>query len=424
MNKPTQATRRAYIWQHPDWPNLSFTAQSLAPALDAARQQQARLLGQIDALGFSPPSGQFNVKAKIEADNVSLTPTQELLSDLWVQDALATAAIEGEKLDINAVRSSVHRKLGLSEPTARDRTVEGLVDILQDASGNYLDPLSKERLCGWQAALFPSGRSGLHKITVGQYRTHSDTMEIVSGLPGREITHYVAPPSKNVGKEMSKFLNWFERTKPKQGKPASTNGLIRAAIAHFWFETIHPFEDGNGRVGRAIVDLAIAQDLGNSTRVFNVAKQFLASRKAYYNALNLAQTGNCDITDWIQWFLHTFSLACINSQTIVQQVLLKTEFWQRTAQHQLNARQSKVLQRLVEAGDGGFLGGMTADKYCKITGASKATATRDLTSLLIAQLLVLQGTGRATRYAVAVRGWNAANTTDALRRRRPDLPAN
>jgi Fic family protein len=387
MSKPTQPVRQPYIWQLPDWPNLSFRLETLVPALDAARQQQARLLGQIEAIG--------------------LLPKQELLGDLWIEDTLATAAIEGEKLDMDAVRSSVHRRLGLTHTSSRDRSVEGLVDILENASTKYGDPLTEERLCHWHAALFPAGRSGIHKIAVGLYRDHSDPMEIVSGLLGREIVHYVAPPSKQVGGNMKKFLLWFESTRPNHGKGTKINGLVRAAFAHLWFETIHPFEDGNGRIGRAIVDLAIAQDLGNSTRVFNIAKQFLASRNGYYDALNAAQTGGLDITAWLQWFLQTFRLACTNSQTLVQQALIKAEFWQRVASVSLNERQSKVLRRLVEAGDGGFLGGMTAEKYGKITGASKATATRDLAALLSAQLLVIEGVGRATRYAVAVKGWNA-----------------
>ncbi len=389
MSKHRQTTHHGYIWQRTDWPKLSFSLESLVPFLDAARLQQARLLGQMEAIDLSSKTA--------------------LLGDLWVQDTLATAAIEGEQLDMNAVRSSVHRRLGLNNDHTRDRWVEGLVDILQDASTKYTEPLTEERLCNWHAALFPSGRSGLHKIVVGHYRDHLDPMQIVSGLPGREIIHYIAPPSKQVANEMRKFLYWFEETNPLLANKRSINGLVRAAITHLWFETIHPFEDGNGRIGRAVVDLAIAQDIGNSTRVFNLAKQFLESRKGYYDALNSAQTGGTEITGWVKWFLQTFRLACINSQGVVQQALIKAEFWQRAVDQGLNDRQSKVLRRLVEAGDGGFLGGMTADKYCKITGTSKATATRDLASLLAAQLLVIEGVGRATRYAVAVKGWNEPN---------------
>jgi Fic family protein len=389
MRTKPPATPKTYIWQSASWPNLSFELDRLVPALDAARQQQARLIGQIEA--------------------IDLAPKQELIGELWVTDTLATAAIEGEKLELNSVRSSVHRRLGLGEESIRDRKVEGLVDVLQDASTQFLDPLTKERLCNWHAGLFPSGRSGIYKILVGDYRKHSDPMQIVSGLPGREIVHYAAPPSNHVSKEMVKLLKWFEKTRPQLGKAPKLNGLIRAAIAHLWFETIHPFEDGNGRIGRAVMDLAIAQDLNNSTRMFNMSRQFLESRKEYYDALNAAQVGGTDITTWVHWFLRTFELACLNSQGVVQQALLKAAYWHRAAQQGLNERQTKVLRRLMDAGDGGFLGGMTADKYCKITGASKATATRDLVSLLTSQLLVIEGVGRATRYAIAVQGWNQQN---------------
>jgi Fic family protein len=388
MSKSINPSKPVYIWQLESWPKFEIDFESIAKGLDHARHQQALLLGQLAAIG--------------------LTEKQALLGDLWIEDTIATAAIEGEKLDIQAVRSSVHRRLGLSVELTRDRSVEGLVDILQDASKNFKDALTHKRLYAWHESLFPTGRSGLHKIAVGQYRAHLEPMQIVSGLPTREIIHYVAPPSKQVKKEMQRFLAWFEKTQPSPRLKNPLNGLVRAAVAHLWFETIHPFEDGNGRIGRAIIDIAIAQDLNNSARTLNLAKQFLASRKDYYDALGQAQTGTMNITQWIEWFLKSIALASINSQAVIKNALCKALFWQTAARLNLNERQTKILSRLIEAGDGGFLGGMTADKYAKVTGVSKATATRDLVSLLEAQLLIVFGQGRATRYAVAVEGWNAA----------------
>jgi Fic family protein len=386
MSKFFAPTKPIYIWQRPDWPVFEVDSNAIAKELEHARHQQSLLAGLLAAIG--------------------VVEKQELMGDLWIEDTVATAAIEGEKLDVEAVRSSVHRRLGLSAERPRDRSVEGLVDTLQDASKNFNDALTHERLHAWHASVFQSGGSALHKIAVGKYREHVEPMQIVSGLPGRETIHYVAPPSKQVKKEMQRFLYWFEKTRPSLGSKYSLNGLVRAAVAHLWFETIHPFEDGNGRIGRAIIDLAIAQDRDQSARILSLAKQFLVSRKEYYLALERAQTGTMDVTQWVTWFLNAVALACIESQKVVNNALCKASFWQMAARINLNDRQRKILNRLIESGDGGFLGGMTAEKYSKITGASKATATRDLVSLLEAKLLVTTGQGRATRYAVAVQGWN------------------
>jgi Fic family protein len=385
---PKRAAPAAYIWQYPDWPSLRWDAPTLLADLQTARLQQGRLLGQADAIG--------------------LPSLREVSRDLWVREAMATAAIEGEQLDLAAVRSSVHHRLGLADTGRPDRHVDGLVDVMQDAVEGYQAVLDEDRLCRWQAALFPGGTSGIRRITVGRYRDHTDPMQIISGRPGKEVVHYTAPPSAQVAAEMARFLAWFEATRPPADgeAPAHSNGLVRAALAHLWFETIHPFEDGNGRIGRAIVDMAIAQDLGAATRLFSLSRQMLESRARYYEALNQAQCGDLDVTNWVRWFAQAFTRSCLSSQSVVKQAMDKAGFWLRAAQHPLSERQRKVLSRLLEAGDGGFLGGMSAEKYSKIAGVSKATATRDLAQMREWALLVVEGVGKATRYAVQVEGWH------------------
>lgn len=399
MASQTSSVKQTYLWQHPGWPGLVFDAGALEYDLNLARLQQGRLLGQMDAIGAAD--------------------AQEVTRELWVQEAMATAAIEGEKLDLEAVRSSVYRRLGLADLPTHDRHVDGLVEVMQDATDGYQSVLDEDRLCRWQSALFPGGTSGLRRIAVGRYRDHADPMQIVSGRQGREVVHYTAPASANVAAQMQLFLAWFEETRPShhtatplshstpaQSAAPSVNGIARAAIAHLWFESIHPFEDGNGRLGRAIVDMAIAQDLGSPARLFGLSRQMLESRAAYYDALNHAQLGDLDVTPWVQWFVRAFTACCIKSQAVVKQALEKAAFRLRASGFSLNERQNKILSRLLEAGDGGFLGGMTADKYSKITGTSKATATRDLAELLRHGLLMVEGVGKATRYAVNVEGWN------------------
>ena len=362
---------------------------ALADELQQARLQQGILLGQLQAIG--------------------LPRLLEVSSDVWMQEAIATAAIEGQRLELASVRSSVLHRLGLQDQGTQDRHVDGLIDVMQDAISGHDMPLDLDRLCRWQSALFPSGISGLQRIAVGRLRDHQDPMQIVSGRPGRETVHYTAPPSAQVGAELEAFLAWFEASRP--GNPhideeTPLNGIVRAALAHLWFESIHPFEDGNGRLGRAIVDLALAQDAGSSRHLFSLSSELLSSRRAYYDALNTAQCSTLDATPWVLWFVRIYTQACQRSQRIVLQAIAKSAFWQRATEQSINERQHKILARLVEAGDGGFLGGMTADKYAKITGASKATATRDLADLLTKALLVVEGVGKATRYRVNVEGWN------------------
>ncbi|MES2877666.1 MAG: Fic family protein [Pseudomonadota bacterium] len=402
----TTSTQPRYIWQHPAWPVLTFDAAALASELDMARLEQGKLLGLLSAIGMAQ--------------------AQEVRRELWVQEALATAAIEGEKLNLASVRSSVAHRLGLADAPSHDRHVEGLVQVMQDAMENHQGALDPDRLCRWQSALFPGGTSGMTRIAVGRLRDHADAMQIVSGPLGREVIHYEAPPSSQVAQELNQFLVWFESTRPAQMTAPVLHGVARAALAHLWFESIHPFEDGNGRLGRALVDMALAQDMhardphasGALVRVFGMARQMLKTRAAYYDGLNTSQRIKqpnpqqeaIDVTPWVQWFVQAFTQSCLASQAVVRQAVDKAAFRLQAAQCGLNARQHKVLDRLLEAGNvalgGGFLGGMSTDKYAKITGASKATATRDLTDLLSKGLLRVEGVGKATRYVVNVPGWS------------------
>lgn len=395
---PTSPTPRRYLWQQPGWPALHVDAAALAPALESARLEQGKLLGLLDAIG--------------------LVPAQDVARELWVQEALATAQIEGQRFDLAVVRSSVARRLGLDDAgmAAADRSVEGLMDVMQDAVERCTAPLDADRLWRWQSALFPGGTSGIQRIAVGRWRDHEDPMQIVSGPLGREVVHYEAPPSRQVAGEMAHLIDWFESTRPTGGQGA-LNGLVRAALAHLWFETVHPFEDGNGRLGRALADMALVQDAvshGTTLQhlvapIFGMARRMWVRRGEYYDALNAAQRGSTDVTAWVLWFVHSFAQGCSASQAVVRQAVDKTAFRSRMLQAGVSPRQAKVLERLLAAGSvelgGGFMGGLTADKYTKLTGTSKPTATRDLADLAAKGLLQVSGQGRATRYAIAVPGW-------------------
>ncbi|MBI3284813.1 MAG: Fic family protein [Burkholderiales bacterium] len=378
-----------YIWQNAAWPRCRYDLQLLATPLAEARQQLGVLAGQAQAIGLAR------------------SDLQTLRQDILVQEALATAAIEGQQLDAAQVRSSVMRKLGFSDSGSSARHVDGLIEVMFDATQNVNVTLDADRLCRWQSALFPGGTSGIQRIQVGQFRSFNEPMQIVSGTPGKEVVHYRAPDSAVVAAEMDVFLAWFNA--PAE-QTYHVDGLVRAAIAHLWFETIHPFEDGNGRIGRAIIDMALAQDqqahqLGVAGLI-SMSRSLQQHRKEYYDALHQAQTGDLDITPWVSWFLKLFASACQLTQSHISQAILKAQFWAAHVHSNFNQRQRKTLQKLLDAGDGGFLGGMTADKHSKITGASKATATRDLADLLQKGALLSRGVGKAIKYYVNVEGWN------------------
>jgi Fic family protein len=367
-----------WIWQQPDWPKLVFDANAAAQDLAEAHRMHGIVEGKAAAIG--------------------LGATSPLAVDALADEALSTAAIEGERLARDAVRSSVMRRLGLAAAGPSDRQVEGLVEVLNDATTACDQPLDADRLWRWQSALFPGGTSGIRRIVVGRWRSHEDAMQIVSGPPGREAVHYEAPPSRELPLQMDRFLRWFAKPAP------ALDGLARAAIAHLWFESIHPFEDGNGRIGRAIADMALSQHLRQPVRLYSLSRQLLASRAEYYEALHAASRGGLDVTEWVRWFARQITAACRTASEVIDQAIAKRRFWEQH-EHAVNERQRKVLHRLLDAGDGGFAGGLNAEKYIKLTGVSKATATRDLGEMVAHGQLWTAGTGKALRYYANMPGW-------------------
>jgi Fic family protein len=281
---------------------------------------------------------------------------------------------------------------------ATPRHVDGLLDIMDDALGNASAPLSHERLQAWQAALFPTGFSGMSRIRTGAYREHAEAMQIVSGRPGREQVHYEAPPSPQVQAQMEKLIAWFNRA----GEP---DNLARAALAHLWLETIHPFEDGNGRVGRVLVDLALARDSGEASRLIRISQRLLEKRADYYAELERAQHGSLDVTGWMAWFIAQVRAACEQASAAMDASLQKARFWYSHRDKELTPRQRKAINALLDAGPDGYQGGMSTRKYEHLTGASRATASRDLIELAQAGLLRQEGAGRSTRYRLNIDGW-------------------
>jgi len=324
-----------------------------------------------------------------------LDPNQVAAAQLEVLtlEGLKTSAIEGEELDPKAVRSSLARRLGL--PTGGlprpSRSVEGLVEVLLDATQRHEQALTLKRLAGWQAALFPTGRSGLHEIRVGKLRGTAP-MRIVSGPVGRERVHYEAPPRERLAAEVREFVRWFNKP------PTGLDGLVRAGVAHAWFEIVHPFEDGNGRVGRALLDMALAQDEQRSTRLYSLSARFMDVRDEYYAALERTSSGPLDITPWLVWFLEQMAAAIRSSESIVEAVLTRTRSWMQHARSEVNERQLKALGRMLDMLPQEFVGGMTNKKYAHLTGASPATAQRDLADLVAKGYMELRGAGRAARY--------------------------
>ena len=352
-----------YIWQGNHWPRMTWKSESLLALLGQARLAQGNLIGTVKHLGF-----ELGEAAQ---------------ADILTEEAIKTSAIEGERLNRQAVRSSVARHLGL--PTAglgpATRSVDGLIEVLLDATQNYSEALTAEKLKGWHAALFPTGHSGFHKIRVGQWRG-KEPMRVVSGPIGHEKIHFEAPPGEQVGKEMRLFLSWWNSG--SQG----IDGLLRAGLAHFYFVTIHPFEDGNGRIARALTDAALAQDEKLGTRYYSLSSQIMDEREGYYRILEkCSKAKNTDVSDWLAWFLSCYQRAIERSKKIIGHVLAKADFWQRHAQTVLNEHQRKVVNRLLDAGEGGFEGGLTTRKYVSMAKVSRATAFRDLSDLVAKGIL-------------------------------------
>ena len=360
-----------YIWQTPEWPKFRWDSAALLRPLGKARRTQGELLAK--------------------AAYCDITLQAEVLTT----EALTTAAIEGERLNLDSIRSSVARRLGL--PTAGlpgpERHVDGLVEMLVDATRNHTTPLTTSRLKGWHAALFPTGYSGMSRIVVGEWRSGDASMQVISGPIGRETIHYEAPPVERVDGEVRRFLEWFRSS---QGQ---LDGLVRAGVAHFRFVTIHPFQDGNGRIARAIADLALAQDENSGRRLYSMSAQIKAERDAYYEILEKTQKGGVDITSWITWFLECLERATRRSEHEMQKSLDKARLWQHIAHLGLNERQRRVVNRLFEAGPGGFQGGLTNQKYRGITKTTRETAKRDMADLAAKGILARNpGGGRSVSY--------------------------
>ena len=389
-----------WIWQTEAWPPLAYEGNAVQAALASARNEFGRLQGKVDAVG----------KADL--------PQSE--RDIWTRDALATAAIEGETLNPDAVRSSVARRLGLTDTftAAVPRNVEGLLDVMEDAAGKFDDLLTEARLFAWHTELFPPSQFSLHPITPGQYRTGETPMQIVSGPAGREKVHYVAPPAADIPAFMGAFLDWFNASRHD-----GSDGLVRAALAHLWFESIHPFEDGNGRVGRAIIDLALSQDAGKSFRLHGLSHELKRRQAAYYDALNRVQRAEAKAETWLQWLLDTLQQSCIRSSTLIDEALDRARFWSQHKHVSLNERQRKLLTRMLDAGPGRFEGGMTPRKAQSLTNAAGATATRDLTELVEKGLMVRRGAGRSTHYELALAGWEWRESERAEDAEAGNLPA-
>lgn len=363
-----------FLHERAGWPAFTWDASAIAHELASIRHRQGRLLGRMEALGFDLRS---------EAGLAVLT-----------SDVVKSSAIEGETLDPNEVRSSLARRLGLdcAGLPRPSRDVEGVVEMLLDATRQSAAPLTKERLFGWHAALFPTGRSGLSRITVGAWRTAaSGPMQVVSGPIGHERVHFEAPRAQRLEAEMRRFLRDFE-------SPSATDPVLRAGIAHLWFLTIHPFEDGNGRIARAIADLALARADGIKERFYSLSSQLEAERKDYYFELESAQRGDLDITRWLAWFLGCLARAIDGADGTLAAVLRKGRLWRRIQERPVNERQRTVINRML----GDFEGVLTSSKYAKLAKCSSDSALRDIQELAARGILVKnEGGGRSTSYRLA-----------------------
>lgn len=362
-----------YIHELTDWPRFHWNRELLAEPLADVRHRQGRLIGHMEALGF-------NLR-------------QEAVLQTLTSDVLKSSDIEGEKLDAEQVRSSIARRLGLDIGALKpaDRNVEGIVDMMLDATRHYDQPLSAERLFAWHASLFPTGRSGMTTIRAGAWRDDSTgPMEVVSGPVGKEHVHYQAPPAPRVDAEMRAFLEWFNAN-------ADMDPVLKAGLAHLWFVTIHPCDDGNGRIARAIADMALARSEHSPQRFYSMSAQIRQERHAYYDMLEETQKGTMNITPWMEWFLGCLGRAIDGAHTTLAAVLAKARFWDAIAGVAINDRQRRVLNRLLD----GFEGKLTTSKYAKLAKCSQDTALRDILPLVERGILVRNPKGgRSTSYAL------------------------
>ena len=364
-----------YIHQLKQWPNFAWNNEAIVTLLASVRNKQGRLNGYMELLGFD---------LRNEATLQTLT-----------LDILKSTEIEGEILNQEQVRSSIARRLGMdiSGLIPSDRNVEGIVDVMVDATQNYLEPLDKMRLFDWHAALFPTGRSGMYKITVGDWRGNAmGPMQVVSGGMGNEKVHYEAPESNRLEEEMAKFFHWFNT-------PDEIDSILKSAVAHFWFVTIHPFDDGNGRIARAIADMQLARSEKEHQRFYSMSAQIRLGRNQYYEILEQSQKGTLDITDWILWYLYCLDSALDATDKTLESVIQKTKFWHKQSNTPINERQRLLINKLFD----GFEGKLSSSKWAKIAKCSPDTALRDINDLVQKDILEkeLSG-GRSTSYILKI----------------------
>ena len=362
-----------YLWQQREWPDMSWDEKRLSKLLATVSHEQGRLQGKMEVLGFD---------LRNEAHLQTLT-----------EDVIKSSEIEGEKLERDQVRSSIARRLGMDIGglVPADRDVEGIVEMMLDATGKFDEPLTEDRLHCWHAALFPTGRSSMTRINAGAWRDDATgPMQVVSGAMGREKVHYEAPPAERIADEIGRFLEWSE-------EPGDSHPLLFAGLAHLWFVTIHPFDDGNGRIARAIADMALARSEKSPQRYYSMSSQIRVERKDYYHVLEWTQKGDMDITRWQEWFLECLLRAIEGSKETLTAVMRKAQFWDRFAREPLNDRQIKVINKLLD----GFEGKMTSSKWAKIAKCSQDTAARDIKDLIERGALQKDpGGGRSTSYSI------------------------
>lgn len=368
-----------WIWQQPDWPHFHWQAEPLAPLLRACQQAQGRLLGMAGAI-----AGDAQAEGEL---------------DTLLQNIITSSAIEGERLNVGSVRSSLARRLGVSGEEGAPATPrsEGLAELMLDATQHFDAPLDMARLFHWHAWLFPQQESLLAQpLRVGSLRG-DEPMQVVSGRIDRPTVHFEAPPRAGLEAQLDAFLDWFNRSRDE----AAIDPLLRAGMAHFWFVTLHPFDDGNGRLTRAITDLALAQAEHQAIRFHAMSASILTDRAGYYGVLESSQKGGLDITAWLTWFLTTLQHSLHEALQRIDRVLAKARFWQQHQHQGLHAEQIKLLNRLLDGGERGFEQGISAAKYQAVAKVSKATATRHLADLLAKGCLQrLHGGGRSTRYQI------------------------
>jgi Fic family protein len=362
---------RPFIYQNDHWPNFTWKNDEIVYLLSEARNLQGRLIGKMESIGFE-------LRNEAQLDALTL-------------DVLKSSEIEGEYLNPEEVRSSIARRLGMEIAASvdSDRHVDGVVEMMLDATQNCFKPLTIQRLFDWHAALFPTGRSGMYKITVADWRKDTTgPMQVVSGAMEKEKVHFQAPDSSLIGNEMNLFLEWFNNS-------SNMDLVIKAAIAHVWFVTVHPFEDGNGRIARALTDMLLAQSDKTNQRFYSMSAQIRVERKEYYEILEKTQKGSLDITAWITWFLLCLINALKATDLVLEKVLLKAAFWSKHADTSMNDRQKKLLNKLLN----GFEGKLTSSKWAKIATCSKDTAIRDINDLIEKDILQKEAAGgRSTSY--------------------------